>query len=115
MAHAMGAQMRRAGSELLRVDELLAHAIEQLTAAFNGVNDELSRYQREPAQAGAAAPRADAAERLRRVAEQVARDVNGAACDDGAVLAAGAGADESCEPGATGVDARRGNRVVLSV
>jgi len=78
LAQAMGAQMRRAGSELLRVDELLAHAIEQLMAAFNGVNDELSRYQRELAPAGAAAPGADAAERLRRVAEQVARDMNGA-------------------------------------
>jgi len=78
MAHAMGAQMRRAGSELLRVDELLAHAIEQLMAAFNGVNDELSHYQRELAQAGAAAPGTDASERLRQVAEHVAREIDGA-------------------------------------
>jgi hypothetical protein len=78
MAQAMAAQMRWAGSELLRVDDLLAHAIEQLMAAFNSVNDGVSRYQRELAQAAAASPGAAAAEVLRQVAERVARDVDDA-------------------------------------
>jgi len=76
LAQAMGMEMRRASSELLRVDELLAHAIERLVAAFNSVSDEASRHQSELALAAAAGTAAS--ERLRAAAERVASDVNGA-------------------------------------
>ena len=78
LAQAMGMEMRRASSELLRVDELLGHAIERLMAAFNSVSDEASRHQNELALAAAAAQGTAASERLRAAAERVASDVNGA-------------------------------------
>lgn len=78
LAQAVGAQMRQADSELLRVDELLAHAIEQLMAAFNNVTDGVGRHQRELAQATAAAPGAVASQGLRQAAEHVARGVDSA-------------------------------------
>ena len=78
LAQALGVEMRRASSELLRVDELLAHAINQLMAAFNAVSDEASRHQQELAQAAATAQGTEASERLRAAAERVANDVNGA-------------------------------------
>ena len=79
LALAMGAEMQRASMELARVDELLAHAIEQLMAAFNSVSDQAHRHQDELAAAAAAAAQGTAAaERLRAAAERVADDVNGA-------------------------------------
>ena len=45
LAQVMSAEMRRACSELLRVDELLAHAIEQLTMAFDSVGQEARRQR----------------------------------------------------------------------
>jgi len=78
LAQAMGVEMRRASRELLRVDELLTHAIDQLMAAFNAVSDEASRHQNELALAAAAAQGSEASERLRAAAERVASDVNGA-------------------------------------
>lgn len=78
LAQVMSAEMRRACKELMRVDELLAHAIEQLMSAFNSVSDQASSHQSELAQAAAAAQGTPAAERLRLAAERVAKDVNGA-------------------------------------
>lgn len=78
LAQAVGAEMRRASSELLRVDELLAHAIAQLISAFNSLGEEMGRHQHALAQDAAAAPGTDAARRLREADERVARDVNGA-------------------------------------
>ncbi|HUX25698.1 MAG TPA: hypothetical protein VMV87_13905 [Burkholderiales bacterium] len=78
IAQAVGVQMRQARGELLRVDELLGHAIEQLMAAFNNVSDGVSRHQSELARTAAAAPGTDASERLRQVAEHVAREIDGA-------------------------------------
>lgn len=75
LAQAVGAAMREASGELRRVDELLEHAVAELTSAFKGVSDEVSRRQLRLARSSAAAD-ADAAERLREVAEQIARDVN---------------------------------------
>lgn len=78
LAQVMSVEMQRASNELLRVDELLAHAIEQLMSAFNSVADQASSHQQELAQAAAAAQGTPAAERLLAAAECVARDVNGA-------------------------------------
>jgi len=78
LAQVMGVEMRRACNELLRVDELLAHAIEQLMAAFNSVSDEARRHQQELRLEAAAAQGTPAAERLRAAAERVASEVNGA-------------------------------------
>ncbi|MBI5910510.1 MAG: hypothetical protein HY848_11210 [Betaproteobacteria bacterium] len=78
LAQAVGIQMQRAGSELLRVDELLEHAIERLMTAFNDVSEQARCHQRVLALATAAAQGATAAERLRAAAERVAIDVNGA-------------------------------------
>lgn len=77
LAQAMGVEMRRACGELARVDELLAHAIEQLMAAFDSVSDQAHRHQSELALA-AAARGTPAAHGLRAAAERVASDVNGA-------------------------------------
>ena len=49
-AQTMGVGMQRAGQELVGVDELLEHAIDQLIEAFNGLSDYLQRQ--EPMQAG---------------------------------------------------------------
>lgn len=76
LAQVIGVQMQRGCGELARVDELLAHAVEQLLAAFNGVSEELRRHQSELA--AAAAQEAPAAERLRAAAGRVASHVNGA-------------------------------------
>lgn len=78
LAQAVGIRMQRAGSELLRVDELLEHAIEQLMTAFNGVSEQARCQQSDLALATARAKGAAAAERLRAAAERVAMDVNGA-------------------------------------
>ena len=78
LAQALGAEMQRASKELLRVDELLAHAIDQLLSAFNSVADQASSHQQTLASAAAAAQGTPAADRLRVAAERVARDVNGA-------------------------------------
>ena len=45
LAQAMGVEMQRAGQELVRVDELLEHANDQLIEAFNGVSDYLQRQE----------------------------------------------------------------------
>jgi len=78
LAQAMGVQMRRACGELARVDELLAHAVEQLITAFNGVSEEARRHRNELAAAAAQGAPAAAAERLHAAAERAAADVNGA-------------------------------------
>lgn len=78
LAQTTGLELRRACSELTRVDELLAHAIEQLMAAFNAVSDEARRHQSELDSMAAAAQGTPAAERLRAAAERVTSDVNGA-------------------------------------
>ena len=78
LAQAMGTEMQRACGELVRVDELLADAIEQLMAAFNSVSDEARRHQSELVLAAAGAQGSAAAERLRAAAERVAGEVNGA-------------------------------------
>lgn len=78
MAQVMIEQMQGACTELQRVDELLAHAIEQLMAAFNSVSEQARAHQSELAQAAAAAAGAPGAERLRAAAERVASDVDGA-------------------------------------
>lgn len=78
LAKVTGAEMRRACNELLRVDELLAHASEQLMTAFNSVSDEARRHRHELVRAAAVAPGTHAAERLRAEAQRVASDVNGA-------------------------------------
>ena len=78
LAQELGAEMQRASKELLRVDELLAHAIDQLLSAFNSVADQASSHQQTLASAAAAAQGTPAADRLRVAAERVARDVNGA-------------------------------------
>lgn len=78
LAQAMGAEMQRACAELLRVDELLAHAIEQLMAAFNSVSEQVRDHQGELAAEADGAQGTAAAERLKIAAEHVAREVNGA-------------------------------------
>ena len=78
LAQAIGMQMQRAGIELGRVDDLLAHAIEQLMSAFNSVSEQAQRHQSELAQAASAALGTPAAEQLRAAAECVASEVNGA-------------------------------------
>jgi len=78
LARAMGLEMQRACMELLRVDELLAHASAQLMTAFNSVSDETRRHQGELERAAAGAQGTPEAERLRAAVERVANDVNGA-------------------------------------
>jgi hypothetical protein len=78
LALAMGAEMQRASGELARVDDLLAHAIEQLMAAFNSVSAEVRRHQDELARAAAGAQGTPDAEGMRAAAARVAGDVNGA-------------------------------------
>ena len=77
VARAMGSEIQGACSELMRVDELLAHAIEQLMTAFNSVSDEVYAHQRELARQAAIAQGTLAADRLRAAAERVASDVHG--------------------------------------
>lgn len=78
LARAIGIEMQWACGELMRVDELLAHAIEQLMAAFNSVSDQARSHRNELALAAAGAQGTPAAERLRAAAERVASEVNGA-------------------------------------
>ena len=78
LAQVLGAEMRRARDELERVDELLAHAIEQLMSVFNSVSDQASNHLSELRQAAAAAEGTPGAERMRVAAERVALEVNGA-------------------------------------
>jgi hypothetical protein len=78
LAKVTGAEMRRACNELLRVDELLEHAIGQLVTAFNSVSEEARRHRHELVRAAAVAPATHAAGRLRAKAQCVANDVNGA-------------------------------------
>jgi len=78
LAQATGMEMQRACSELVRVDDMLAHAIERLLAVFDSVSEQACHQQRELALAAAAVQGTPAAERLRDAAERVASDVNGA-------------------------------------
>jgi len=78
LAQSMDAEMRRASVELARVDELLAHAVEQLLGAFNGMSDILIRQRSGLGSAADAARGSPAAEQLREEAARVARDMNGA-------------------------------------
>lgn len=78
LAQAVGAEMHKAGSELLRVDELLADAIGQLLAVFSSVSARAGCQRQDLALAAAAAQGTPAAERLRQAAERVAQDVDGA-------------------------------------
>lgn len=77
LAQAMGMEMQRACSELVRVDDLLAHAIEQLMAAFSSASEQVRSHQSELALAAAGARGPDA-EQLRATAERFANEVNGA-------------------------------------
>jgi hypothetical protein len=77
LAHATGVQLQRVCGELVRVDELLEHAIEQLMLAFNSVSDAARRQQSELALAAAKAQGTVAADPLLAAAERVASDVNG--------------------------------------
>jgi hypothetical protein len=76
LAMAAGVEMQRACGELLRVDELLGHAIEQLMSAFDGLSGQMRCHYAQvvPAQA-AAQPDADG---LRAAAERVASELNAA-------------------------------------
>lgn len=78
LAQAMGAEMQRACRELVRVDELLAHAIERLMAAFDSVSEQSHRHQSELALAAAGAQGTPDAERWRAAAERAASNVNSA-------------------------------------
>ena len=78
LARAMGVEMQRACGELARVDDLLAHAIEQLMAAFNSVGEQARRHQSELELEAQGAQGTAAAQRLRAAAERVANDMNGA-------------------------------------
>jgi hypothetical protein len=77
VVRATGDEIRGACSELSRVDELLAHAIEQLMTAFDSVSGEVQAHQRELEQQADVAMGTPAAERLRSAAGRVANDVNG--------------------------------------
>jgi len=77
VARAMANEISGACGELTRVDELLAHAIEQLMTAFNSVSDQVYVHQRELERQASVAAGTPAAERLRAAAERVASDVNG--------------------------------------
>lgn len=77
VARTMGEEINGACSELARVDELLAHAIEQLMTVFNSVSDRVYIHQRELELQAARAHGTPVAERLRAAAERVASDVNG--------------------------------------
>lgn len=78
VARALGGEIQEVCSELTRVDELLAHAIEQLMVAFSSVSDQVCVHQRELARQATGAQSPSAADRLRAAAERVASDVNGA-------------------------------------
>ncbi len=78
LARVIGMEMQRAHIELGRVDDLLAHAIEQLMNAFNSVSEEARRHQTELAQLASAARGTPAGEQLRAAAERVTSEVNGA-------------------------------------
>ncbi len=78
LAQAMGMEMRRACGELVRVDELLAHAIEQLMAAFGSVSEQARRRRSELESEADGAQGTPDAEQLRAAAERVASEVNGA-------------------------------------
>ncbi|MBE0621493.1 MAG: hypothetical protein IH605_12945 [Burkholderiales bacterium] len=78
LTQAMGEQMQRSRGELVRVDDLLGHAIEQLMAAFHSVRDQVSRHQIELAQEADGAQGMPDGERLRAAVERVASEVNGA-------------------------------------
>lgn len=76
LAQAMGAEMQRACRELVQVDELLAHAIERLMAAFDSVSEQGHRHQSELALAAAGAQRTPEAERWRAAAEHAASNIS---------------------------------------
>jgi hypothetical protein len=78
LTQAMAVRMQWAYSEVVRVDELLAHAIEQLMTAFNSVSEQARQHQSELVLAAARAQGTPEAERLRAAAERVASDVNSA-------------------------------------
>lgn len=78
LAQAMGAEMQRACRELARVDELLAHAIERLMAAFGSVSEQGQRQWSELALAAAGAQGTPDAERWRAASGRAASNVNGA-------------------------------------
>lgn len=78
LAQAMGAQMQQTCGELVCVDDLLGHAIKQLTAAFKGMNEQMGRQQSELARLAAAAPGAPTTDPLHAAAERVAIEVNDA-------------------------------------
>ena len=78
LAQAMSVEMQRACRELVRVDELLAHAIGRLMAAFDSVGEQGHRHQSELALAAAVAQGTPDAERLRAAAERAASNVNSA-------------------------------------
>lgn len=78
LADVISMEMQRAHIELGRVDDLLAHAIEQLMSAFNSVGEQARSHQDELARMASEARGGPGAEELRAAAEQVAKDVNGA-------------------------------------
>lgn len=78
LADVISMEMQRAHVELGRVDDLLAHAIEQLMSAFNSVGEQARSHQDELARMASEARGGPGAEELRAAAEQVAKDVNGA-------------------------------------
>jgi hypothetical protein len=71
-------EIHEACEELMRVDELLAHAIEQLMAAFHSLGDRTSLHQGELARQTAAQEDTPAAECMQAAAERVAVDMDSA-------------------------------------
>lgn len=78
MAQVTIERMQGAREELLRADELLAHAIEQLMFAFNNVSEPARHHLRQLKLAASAAQGTPAAEKLRAEAERIEQNVNGA-------------------------------------
>lgn len=78
MAQVTIERMQGAREELLRADELLAHAIEQLMSAFNNVSEPARHHLRQLMLAAAAANGTPAADKLRAEAERIEQNVNGA-------------------------------------
>lgn len=78
LAQSSRAQLQQACGELARADALLEHAIAQLMAVFDRLNDQACRQQNELALAAAKVQGTPAAERLRAEAGRVASDVNAA-------------------------------------
>ena len=78
MAQVTIERMQAAREELLRADELLAHAIEQLMFAFNNVSEPARHHLRQLMLAASAAQGTPAAEKLRAEAERIEQNVNGA-------------------------------------